>query len=131
MKQGDWKDHLQLLLGIAASSTKHGGAQLARAIRTMTFQDNPEPVKPGDKASTLLKKKYKRACDKWVKVEEEAEEDIKTAYKLILKHCNPSMKMKLESTANFQRIEDEQDSMEFLKLLHSIYFQHDRAKQIS
>jgi hypothetical protein len=26
MKQGDWKDHLQSLSGIAASSTKYGGA---------------------------------------------------------------------------------------------------------
>ncbi len=39
------------------------------------------------------------------------------------------MKIKLESTADFQRIEDEQDGMGFLKLLHSIYFQHDGAKQ--
>ncbi len=38
------------------------------------------------------------------------------------------MKMKLETT-DFQQIEDEQDGMEFLKLLYSIYFQHDRAKQ--
>ncbi len=68
-------------------------------------------------------------CKRWVKVEEEMEENNKNAYKLILKHCNLSMKMNLESTANFQRIEDKQDGMEFLKLLHSIYFRHDGAKQ--
>ncbi len=68
-------------------------------------------------------------CNKWVKIKEEAEENNKTAYKLILKHCDPSMKMKLELTANFQQIEEKQDGTEFLKLLHSIYFQHDGAKQ--
>ena len=57
------------------------------------------------------------------------EENNKNAYEIILKHCDPSMKMKLESTADFQQIEEEQDGMEFLKLLHSIYFQHDGAKQ--
>ncbi len=101
MKQGDWKEHLQLLSRIAASSTKYGGACLAQAIRTMAFQDNPEPNNMGDKALTLLKKKYKRACEKCVKIEEKAEEN-KLAYEIILKHCNPSMKMKLESIANFQ-----------------------------
>ncbi len=83
----------------------------------MAFQGNPEPSDPGESATTLLKKKYKRACKKWVKVKEETKENNKIAYELILKHCNPSMKMKLESTADFQRIKDKQDGMEFLKLL--------------
>ncbi len=68
----------------------------------MAFQDKPEPNDPGDQALTLLKKKYERACDKWVKVEEEVEKNNKMAYTLILKHCDPSMKINLESTANFQ-----------------------------
>ncbi len=29
MKQGDWKDHLKLLSGIATRSSNHGGARLA------------------------------------------------------------------------------------------------------
>ncbi len=129
MKQGDWKEHLQSLSGIAASSTKYGGDRLARAIKKMGIEKNPEPDKPDGKSKTLLVKKYERACKKWVKVEEEMEENNKNAYEIILKHCDPSMKMKLESTADFQRIEDEQDGIGLLKLLHSIYFQHDGAKQ--
>ncbi len=129
MKQGDRKEHLQSLSGIATSSTKYGGARLTWDIRKMGFEDNPEPEEPDEKAKTLVTKKYKRACKKWVKVEEEMEENNKNAYEIILKTCYPSMKMKLKSTANFQRIEDEQDSMDFLKLLHSLYFQHDGAKQ--
>ncbi len=70
MKQGNWKEHLQLLSGIAANSTKHCGAQLAQAIRTTVFQDNPKPTNPGDEAWMLQKKKYERACEKWVEVEE-------------------------------------------------------------
>ncbi len=50
-------------------------------------------------------------------------------YELILKCCDPIMKMKLESTADFQRIKEEQDGMEFLKRLQLIYFQHNGAKQ--
>ncbi len=57
MKQGDWKENLQVLLGIAASSTKYSGACLARAIRTMEFQDNPKSSDPGENMLTLLKKK--------------------------------------------------------------------------
>ena len=58
MKQGDWKEHLQSLSGIAVSSTKYGEARLARAIRKMGFEANPEPSKPGENAMTLVTKKY-------------------------------------------------------------------------
>ncbi|MCP4747259.1 MAG: hypothetical protein GY874_14125, partial [Desulfobacteraceae bacterium] len=75
MKQSDWKEHLQSLSAIAASSTKYGGAQLAQAIRKMGFKANPEPSKPGENATTLVTKNYERACKKWVKVEEEMEEN--------------------------------------------------------
>ncbi len=102
-----------MLSVIAASSTKYGGACLTQAIRTMMFQDNPKPNNPGEKASTLLKKKCNRACKKWVKIEEEAEDNTKLAFELILKHCNPSMKMKLELTTDFQQIKYKQDSMDF------------------
>ncbi len=103
MKQGNWKENLQALSGIAVSSTKYDRACLTRAIRTVAFQDNPEPSDPGENKTTLLKKKYKRACKKWVKVEDKAKKtNNKTAYELILKHCASSMKMKLRLTADFQ-----------------------------
>ncbi len=68
IQQGNWKEHLQLLSGIGVSFMKYGGACLARAIRTMGFQDTPKPNDPGEKASTLLKKKYERVCKKWIKI---------------------------------------------------------------
>ncbi len=68
----------------------------------MEFQANPKPTDPEDQVLMLLKKKYERACKKLVKVEEEVKENNKSAYKLILKHCNSNMKMKLKSTADFQ-----------------------------
>ena len=129
MKQSDWKENLQALSGIAASSTKYDGAHLARAIRAMAFQYNPKTLGWWENASTLLKKKYKQACKKWVKVKEEVNENNKSAYKLILTHYDPSTKMKLESNADFQLIKDDQDGMAFLKLLHLIYFQHNGTKQ--
>ncbi len=73
MKQGNWREHLQSLSGIAANSTKYGRAFLAQAIRTMKFQDKPKLSDTGENVLTLLKKKYKRACEKWVKVKEEVE----------------------------------------------------------
>ena len=41
VKQGNWKENLQALSGIAASLTKYVGDHLARAIRKMKFLANP------------------------------------------------------------------------------------------
>ncbi len=57
MKQGDWKENLQALLVIEASSMKYGGSCLTRAIRTMEFLENPELLEPGANSLVLITKK--------------------------------------------------------------------------
>ena len=53
------------------------------------------------------------------------EENNQGAYEIIISHCSPKMKMKLESGAEWESIEDDQDGVGLLQALHDVYFGQD------
>ncbi len=123
---------MECLSACTSLNVKKGGARLAKVMRTMAFLATELPTNPTD--STISDydfelEKYnvgiKRASTQYF----EDQDSNSQAYKIIILHCAPSMISKLKTMAVWIKIEEEQDRMGLIKLVHGDIFAQDGSRQ--
>ena len=123
---------MECLLARVSLSVKRGEARLARAMRTMAFQ----PLKMLNKLTDTNTLGYDFEMEKYKEGLKRAsqkhfcdQDNNLQAYKKVYLHCTPSMITKLEMMAGWIKIEEEQDGIGLIKLVHSAIFSQDGSWQ--
>jgi hypothetical protein len=130
MKPGSFKTMMESIAEHMAATLKHGGPEAFRAIKKAEAPTYREPDKPTVDASTrrgLLR--FDKEWDQWWKNEKTWKENSGKIFEKLLSHCTPTMKTKLRGMEDWTDIEESQDGIKMVKLLHRVHFDTDGSKQ--
>jgi uncharacterized protein CbrC (UPF0167 family) len=72
---------------------------------------------------------FERKYTQFLKQEETWKENSGKIFEKLSSHCSPTMKTKLRGMQGWTEIEDMQDGIKMVKLLHRVYFDTDGSKQ--
>jgi len=111
-----------------AGRTCKYSADIRKAIETLENTTIVPPAEPGNNATDTEKRIWEKKVDTYVKRESIYEQNLETMYSVILGQCSDAMRAKLESQDEFERIADESDAVELLKLIKGIAFNFQSQK---
>jgi hypothetical protein len=109
-----------------AATLKHGGPEASRAIKKAEAPAYEEPEEPtGDAATRRGLLWFDKEWDQWWKNEKTWKENSGKIFEKLSSHCAPTMKTKLCRMEGWTDIEESQDGIKMVKLLHRVYFDTD------
>ena len=108
MKTGEWKINVEALASRVSQTIKYGGPRVSKAMKKLKFDELEEPAEPGETTSRKETLMFDLRMKEYGKKLLQDEENNQVAYELIVSHCTPKMKMKLEAGAEWEAIEESQ-----------------------
>jgi hypothetical protein len=130
MKPGSFKTMVKLMAEHMDAMLKYGGLEASKAIKRA---ENPVYKKPDKTTRDVATRKalmlFDRKFEQPMKKEETWKENLGKSFKKLTSHCVPSMKTKLCGMEGWTNIEESQDGIKMVKLLHRVYFDTDGSKQ--
>lgn len=91
--------------------------EVGMAIRTRTAQTIAEPVDPGKDASSAALKKFEILFKDWVVRSSRYEDQLKSAFPLILGQCDDDLRHRIKNRADFSSMESSGASLSLLSAI--------------
>ncbi len=127
-RPGTYKTDIECLLVCASLLVKKGGARLANSMRTMAFQAPEMPMKLTDLTAADYNfelEKYKEGLRRATQYHFGDQDNNLKAYKIVYSHCAPRMISKIKTIARWINVQEDQDGMGLIKIVHGAIFAHD------
>ena len=113
-----------------ASTLKRGGPAASRAIKKAEVPYWKEPDEPtGDKVTRKQELRFDADWKAWHEKTQIWEDNCGKIFEKLSSHCSPTMKTKLRGMEGWSDIEEKQDGIRLVKLLHRVYFDTDGSRQ--
>ena len=130
MKPGSFKAMMESMAEHMAATLKHGGPEASRAIKKAEVPEYKEPDEPtGDKVTRKENLRFDAEWKEWWETKKTWKENSGKIFEKLSSHCAPTMKTKLRGMEGWTEIEENQDGIKLVKLLHRVYFNTDGSKQ--
>ena len=130
MKPGSFKTMMESMAEHMASTLKHGGPAASMAIKKAEAPYWKEPEEPsGDKVTRREELRFDAKWKAWYAKTQTWEDNCGKIFEKLSSHCAPTMKTKLRGMEGWSDIEEKQDGIKLVKLLHRVYFDTDGSRQ--
>ena len=130
MKPGSFKTMMESMAEHMAATLKHGGPEASRAIRKAEVPEYKEPDEPtGEAVTRKATLRFEAEWKEWWERKKTWKENSGKIFEKLSSHCAPTMKTKLRGMEGWTDIEETQDGVAMVKLLHRVYFDTDGSKQ--
>jgi hypothetical protein len=130
MKPGSFKTMVESMAEHMSAALKYGGPEASKAIRKGENPIYKEPEEPtGDNITRKETMLFERKFNQFMKQQDTWKENAGKIFEKLSSHCSPTMKTKLRGMQGWSEIEDNQDGIKMIKLLHRVYFDTDGSKQ--
>jgi hypothetical protein len=103
--------------------------ELYKAINSGEETELQEPEKPtSSKPSQIEMKRYEVLCNRFFAKVEEYERERTKLFRLIMGQCSPTMRDKLESMKEFPELEEKDNFIGLLELIHKLVYGTDNGQ---
>jgi hypothetical protein len=133
----NYDDVKRALANYAGINFKYCGTQTRQAIEKVAEPSFNKPAYPTYSGSTPptpadeeLKMKWEIDINAFFKRQSLWDEEYKSkAFQLVLGHCHPDVRERLESSSEWETIDADQDLIKLLELIRNVVHKHDEVKQ--
>jgi hypothetical protein len=129
--QGQQSNYIRTKKAIAdyVGTTFKFAKELYKAINGGEETELQEPEKPtSSKPSQIEMKRYEVLCNRFFAKVEEYERERTKLFRLIMGQCSPTMRDKLESMKEFPELEEKDNFIGLLELIHKLVYGTDNGQ---
>jgi hypothetical protein len=111
-----------------AGTTYKYGKEIWDLLMKKSEAKFPEPSAPSDAKDRAEMEKYKMMLRRWMDHEEDYRRDKSKVFRVIMTHCTPAMKNKIESMPEYVEIEKNDDVIALLSKMKALVYSADKTQ---